>query len=191
MRKQGKITVWQDDRGYGFITPKRGGAPLFVHIRAFGGSRPRPIVGQIVTYEPGNDQRGRPCASQVAFVGEPQRFGHRSSTGPNRLPLAIAAGFIVFVALAVWHDKLPATLLAAYLASSLLAFIAYAADKSAARRNRWRTPERTLHLLALCGGWPGALIAQNRLRHKSGKTAFLVIFWLCVAANCAALAYLM
>jgi len=37
----------------------------------------------------------------------------------------------------------------------------------------------------LLGGWPGALIAQGMFRHKSGKVAFLVPFWLSVIANCA------
>jgi len=37
-------------------------------------------------------------------------------------------------------------------------------DKSAAQRNAWRTPEGTLHMLSLVGGWPGAMIAQQILR---------------------------
>jgi uncharacterized membrane protein YsdA (DUF1294 family) len=75
-----------------------------------------------------------------------------------------------------------------YLLMSILAFIAYAVDKSAAKHNRWRTQESTLHLLGVLGGWPGALLAQRWLRHKSKKTAFLVVFWLTVLINCAALA---
>jgi len=40
---------------------------------------------------------------------------------------------------------------------------------------------------ALLGGWPGALVAQNRLRHKSSKMSFLVVFWATVLLNCVAL----
>jgi uncharacterized membrane protein YsdA (DUF1294 family) len=47
-----------------------------------------------------------------------------------------------------------------------------------------------LHLLALLGGWPGALIAQNLLRHKSQKTGFLLIFGATVVINCGALVWL-
>ena len=73
---------------------------------------------------------------------------------------------------------------------SLLTFIAYAIDKSAAKAQRWRTPETTLHLLALAGGWPGALLAQRWLRHKSAKRKFLAVFWLTVLLNVAGLVML-
>lgn len=84
-----------------------------------------------------------------------------------------------------------AALLLAYLAMSVIAYATYARDKSAARAGRRRTPEKTLHLMALLGGWPGALLAQRRLRHKSSKTEFLVVFWLTVVINLAALAWLL
>ena len=74
-----------------------------------------------------------------------------------------------------------------YVAASLAAVVSYAADKSAARSGRWRTAERTLHLLALIGGWPGALIAQRAFRHKSRKPSFQIAFFVTVALNCAAL----
>ncbi len=63
-----------------------------------------------------------------------------------------------------------------YGGMSLLAYAAYAVDKAAARRRRRRVPERTLHLLSLLGGWPGALLAQRRLRHKTGKPRFQAMF---------------
>jgi uncharacterized membrane protein YsdA (DUF1294 family) len=48
-----------------------------------------------------------------------------------------------------------------------------------------------LHLLSLIGGWPGALIAQNRLRHKSRKGSFLLVFWATALLNCGGLAWLL
>lgn len=78
-----------------------------------------------------------------------------------------------------------------YLVMSVVAYATYARDKSAARAGRRRTPEKTLHLMALLGGWPGALLAQRRLRHKSSKTSFLVTFWLTVVLNLGALAWLL
>ena len=64
-----------------------------------------------------------------------------------------------------------------YGCMSLVAYAVYALDKSAARRKRRRVPERALHLL---GGWPGALLAQRQLRHKTSKPRFLMVFWLMV-----------
>jgi uncharacterized membrane protein YsdA (DUF1294 family) len=78
-----------------------------------------------------------------------------------------------------------------YIAASMIAFIAYYLDKMAAKNNRWRTQERSLHLCALFGGWPGALLAQKLLRHKSKKQPFLTVFWITVFINCGLLAWLL
>ncbi|TFW13826.1 DUF1294 domain-containing protein [Duganella callida] len=77
-----------------------------------------------------------------------------------------------------------------YGVASLLCFAAYALDKSAARRGARRTPERSLLLLGLVGGWPGGLLAQRWLRHKSVKPSFQLKFWLTVLLNLAAAALL-
>lgn len=68
---------------------------------------------------------------------------------------------------------------------SLLTYLAYAKDKSAAEKGEWRVPEKTLHLLSLFFGWPGAMVAQERLRHKTKKVSFRIIFWLTVLLNIA------
>ena len=44
--------------------------------------------------------------------------------------------------------------------------------------------------MALAGGWPGALLAQQWLRHKSSKTRFQQEFWLMVLINVAAVLWL-
>jgi uncharacterized membrane protein YsdA (DUF1294 family) len=82
-------------------------------------------------------------------------------------------------------------LAALYGLASAICFIAYALDKSAARHGRRRTPERSLLLLGLAGGWPGAFAAQRLLRHKTAKPSFLVKFWFTVALNLALLAALL
>jgi uncharacterized membrane protein YsdA (DUF1294 family) len=84
---------------------------------------------------------------------------------------------------------LPATLLAAYGLLSAVAFLTYRADKGAAVRGAWRTPESTLHTLDLLGGWPGALVGRKVLRHKTTKQPFRTTFWLTVVANCGALVW--
>jgi uncharacterized membrane protein YsdA (DUF1294 family) len=55
----------------------------------------------------------------------------------------------------------------------------------------WRTQESKLHLVALLGGWPGALLAQDLFRHKSRKAQFQVVFWITFFANCGALVWVL
>jgi uncharacterized membrane protein YsdA (DUF1294 family) len=74
---------------------------------------------------------------------------------------------------------------AIYVGVSIVTFLAYAQDKSAAQQRARRTPEGTLHLLAFAGGWPGALLAQQLLRHKSKKPEFRTVFWATVMLNVA------
>ena len=70
-----------------------------------------------------------------------------------------------------------------YGVMSQLCFLVYGLDKLAARQGWRRVRERTLHLLALCGGWPGAWLAQRVFRHKTVKPAFRRWFWLTVVLN--------
>lgn len=76
------------------------------------------------------------------------------------------------------NNALSTFLLCFYLALNSVTVLMYALDKSAAIQQQRRTPERTLHVLALLGGWPGAWLAQKLWRHKSRKRRFLVVFWL-------------
>lgn len=188
MRYQGKINNWKDDQGFGFITPNGGGKQVFVHIKSFSNRQRRPAGNEIVTYELQTDAKGRAQAENVAFVGD--RTAGASSPGRGAVSLTLAALFLVFVTVSVFAGKLPFAVLALYLGASAVAFLGYALDKSAARNDRWRTPESTLHIFGLIGGWPGALAAQKLLRHKSKKQSFQVVFWATIVANCGALGWL-
>jgi len=187
VRYQGKITDWKDDKGFGFVTPNGGGQRVFIHIKSFSKREQRPVGNELVTYELTHDTKGRPQANSAAFVG--RRVTPGSPAGQTKAPLLLAAAFLVFVAASVFAGKLPIAIVWTYLAASLVAFIAYALDKSAARNDRWRTKESTLHLFALAGGWPGALAAQRLLRHKSSKPSFQFVFWVTVILNCCVLAW--
>lgn len=188
MRRQGRITSWNDDRGFGFIEPDGGGQKLFVHISSFSHRTRRPTVGQTVTYELGTDPEGRPRGIDVAYVGD--RFQQASRVvGANKAP-AFAILFLAFVTGAALAGRLPLGVLGLYLGAGAAAFLAYFIDKAAAKKDMRRVPENTLHLLGLIGGWPGAMIAQRLFHHKTRKTSFQVIFWGTVILNCAALATL-
>ena len=110
-------------------------------------------------------------------------------SGAGSLTLSIfAVLFVALVGFLVSVGKLSLLVLDLYLAVSIITFAVYALDKSASKSDRWRTRERTLHLFGLLGGWPGALIAQRLLRHKSKKQSFQVLFWTTAVLNCLALA---
>lgn len=185
-RYAGKITTWKDEQGFGFITPNGGGAPVFVHIKSFTAAGPRPLGNEIVHYDLTVNDKGQPRAANVAFYRPrtqrqalPQRGGARVWT---------ASGFLGLLAALVLVGRCPLPVPLVYLGMGILTFGVYAADKSAARNGRWRTQESTLHLLAFFGGWPGALLAQHFLRHKSTKRSFQGVFWFTVVANCGVLA---
>jgi len=188
MRLSGNLRSWNDERGFGFIEPAKGGKDIFVHIKAFPPGTGRPTIGQDLTFEIELGQNGKKRAHSVQYlVRNRAPRTHRAEspatwTLPRLLVIPAFASVWLYVA-SRWPVKpmVPAV----YIGLSLLAFLAYAFDKSAAINGRWRTPEKTLHLLGVAGGWPGALLAQQLLRHKCSKPSFVAVFWITVAANIA------
>jgi uncharacterized membrane protein YsdA (DUF1294 family)/cold shock CspA family protein len=188
MRTQGKITHWNEEKAYGFITPSSGAKEVFVHIRAFKNRHQPPELNPLVLYSLSTDKQGRPCAVKVTRASE---IPSRDSKSITRLFLImIAVGFIAIVGWSVSTYNIPIQILYLYLVASVFTFLVYAKDKWAARTDRWRTKESTLHTLAFVGGWPGALIAQQVLRHKSRKNAFQFMFWTTVVLNCVVFGWL-
>jgi uncharacterized membrane protein YsdA (DUF1294 family)/cold shock CspA family protein len=181
MRTKGKLSSWNDQKGFGFIDPVGGGKRVFVHIKAFASRDRRPEPGLIVTYTLSTDKQGRPCAVDASTSGSrstrkaPRRSGTLSTVG--------AAVFLSVVGASVVTSKVPPAIFAIYLVVSLVTFAAYAMDKSAARKGAWRIQESTLHMLSLLGGWPGALVAQQKVRHKTSKRSFRTVFWFTVIVN--------
>ena len=104
--------------------------------------------------------------------------------------IIVAYSFFAIVGVAVLTGQLPLLAFAFYMVTSIITFAVYALDKSAATKGARRTSESTLHLLALVGGWPGALVAQQKLRHKSRKRFFRFVYWMIVVLNCAAFSWL-
>lgn len=72
---------------------------------------------------------------------------------------------------------------AVLLVMSVVAFAAFGIDKRRARLDKNRIPEKRLHLYALLGGWPGALLGQRWFRHKTIKLSFRFVLWLIVAVH--------
>ena len=188
MRSKGRIAAWNDDKGYGFVSPLAGGKQLFIHINAFANRSRRPQVNDIVTFALSTDKQGRPCAAKATLAGD--KVTEKAPRKTSAALIVFALLFLAAVGLSVLTGHLHELAGVAYAVLSLITFAAYAFDKSAANRNAWRTPESTLHLLGLAGGWPGALVAQQVLRHKSKKASFRAVFWITVLINCSVLLWL-
>jgi uncharacterized membrane protein YsdA (DUF1294 family)/cold shock CspA family protein len=191
VRYQGKITDWKDDRGFGFVTPSGGGPKVFVHIKSFSNRQRRPVGNELVTYELTSDARGRPQGVNIAFVGDQPFSPPTIRPGPGVGALIFSAVFLAIVAGTVAAGRLPLVVLLAYLVASFVAYFAYFFDKAASLDGQRRTPESTLHFFSLVGGWPGAMLAQRTLRHKTQKKSFQAMYWATVILNCAALAWLL
>lgn len=188
MRQRGILTKWDDGKGFGFITPSTGESPVFVHISAFPRGR-RPAVNEKLSYTIAKDRAKRTCADKVAFERPAPGALTQTRRGSSALPFACL--FIAAIAAATYVGLVGLVVAALYGGLSALSLLLYGMDKSAARSGGPRTPEATLHIIALAGGWPGAVLAQRMFRHKTIKQPFQRIFWCAVVANCAGLAWLL
>ena len=188
MRWYGKITNWNDERGFGFVEPDDGGVRAFVHVRAFLDASRRPAEHDAISYQLSEDNHGRPLAEHIEFISAAQMASRTPSARPPFFlqwlnPLAL---LISLPLLAIWvmqHGRTLSWPGLLYLLMSLVTFGLYGLDKRAAKRRQWRIPERTLNLYALCGGWLGAMLAQSHFAHKRSKETFMSHFWMAVAAH--------
>jgi uncharacterized membrane protein YsdA (DUF1294 family)/cold shock CspA family protein len=188
-RFTGTLTTWHDDRGFGFLQADQGGEPVFVHIKAFLPGSGRPQLNQAYTFEVETGAKGKRAknvapvrAARVTQATSPSRQRPSAAPWGTATLFVIPLFLVLYAAVAVlWRP--PLWVAGAYLGLSLLTFVVYAVDKPAAQAQGWRTAESTLHLLALVGGWPGALLAQQWLRHKSSKREFRAVFWATVWLN--------
>ena len=176
-------------KGYGFILLPLGRKSVFVHIRAFEELEHAPRVGQVFSFEPMIMEDGRMRGNHVRLVRDaPDRVARkRSAAGPIVGALVFAIFVIEYVLLAILYP-MPLWPIAAYAILSFLTFLLYAEDKSKAQKGRWRVAESSLQVISLFGGWPGAILAQQLLRHKTRKRGFVTVFWTAVAVNMVAFA---
>ncbi len=185
-RFEGTLTTWNESRGFGFITPTERAPQVFVHIKAFEWGSVWPHVGLKLTYELGANAEGKARAERVQSVEvvvDPKAKRKIAPPPPGSSSYLAIPAFIVLYIIRSLFWGVPHWVIALYLAMSILCFVGYWIDKSAAVHGRWRVPEATLLIPGLLGGWPGAIVAQQVFRHKTRKTAFRVQFWTSVGLN--------
>ncbi|PME35205.1 hypothetical protein BCV39_19405 [Vibrio sp. 10N.286.55.E10] len=170
---KGQIVEWNDNKGYGFISSAGGELRVFFHISSVKNRGYRPKLTDSVSYDVTEDNKGRLNAKNVVVQGV------------NGFPFTVLFGFSFLVAAitSVVLFKGELLLIPLYLLMSIFTYLMFAWDKQAAQGGAWRTSENTLHLLSLLGGWPGALLAQFQLRHKSRKQPFKFILWVTIMIN--------
>jgi uncharacterized membrane protein YsdA (DUF1294 family)/cold shock CspA family protein len=190
MRFEGFIKTWNDDRGFGFIEADQGGDEVFVHIKSIANLQGRPTPNLRCSFEIELGPQGKKRAKNVMPIraaktatrlAAKRRANSPAAWGTATL-FAIPVFFVLYGVISfLWRP--PGAVALVYLGLSVLSFVVYATDKAAAKRSANRIPESTLHMLALFGGWPGALLAQQVLRHKSSKVEFRLVFWVTVVLN--------
>ncbi len=161
----GKIVIWNEAKGFGWVDS--GDQKLFFHSREFAGRAF--AVGQQLSYMVGSDKKGRPCARSPEGAA-PERISVSAWTLLIALMVVPVMG-LTHLPVPWWWPTVQA------IALSAATYRLYSYDKRQAVRGGWRVPETSLHLAEIAGGWPGAFLAQRRLRHKCSKGRYLAIYW--------------
>ncbi|WP_395744636.1 DUF1294 domain-containing protein [Prosthecobacter sp.] len=169
-----RVIEWHADKGFGWL--QFGDKRLFLHRRDFARWHQTPRVGEEIRFNWGLDAKQRACAQNAVQVREVAAVGVWALLGLAALLVAPVHAWRQ-TGWEIWK-------LAAYVGGvSVMTYAAYRSDKRKARREAWRTPEWCLHLLELVGGWPGAWVAQRRLRHKCSKGFYQFEFWLIICLH--------
>jgi uncharacterized membrane protein YsdA (DUF1294 family)/cold shock CspA family protein len=168
-----KIVEWDDRKGFGFL--QVGKNRVFLHRGDFSERHKRPAVGDVIRFTMGKDTKGRACATNAAHVNDGGRI--------TVLALVVLGCLLVLPNIALYQHGADFRWVGVYvLVTGVFSYWCYAHDKRRARENDWRISEVRLHLTELVGGWPGAFLAQRRLRHKVSKPDYQLVFWLIVLA---------
>ncbi|QYH36329.1 DUF1294 domain-containing protein [Salinibacterium sp. M195] len=181
-RSEGVLASWNDERGFGFVT-RDDGERLFAHISAFPPRDARPAPGERLSFAVERTSDDKVRARNIRYLAASGRPLRTRKRRPGGMRYVVLVTFAVAIGIVTAIGALPWLFAALYLTMSLITYGSYAADKKAAQTKQWRVSESALLGLGLFGGWPGAIVAQQHLRHKTQKATFRQAFWGTVVLN--------
>jgi cold shock CspA family protein len=93
---RGRLIVWNDDKGFGFIKHADAQNHVFLHISALEGMARRPVVGDMITFQITEDEPGKPRAVHASIEGVARgRKSSRSQKTPWNVVFAIIISLIL------------------------------------------------------------------------------------------------
>lgn len=168
---------WNDQRGFGFARLSGGTERVFVHVKSLNPNMPRLKVGDQIEMEIVTGRNGKPAAAAVDILGK-----ETGKKPPLSMHLATAAILLILLQIGLMMAVIPMWLASFYVSMGALALVAYSWDKQAARIGAWRISETKLHMIDLCGGIIGGLLAQHMYVHKMSKKSFQkTTLWIVIA----------
>lgn len=207
---QGEVVSWDDKKGFGFVAHHH--QRVFFHISDLKDPA-RPNIGDLMSFTLSQDEKGKLRATHLSYaalafkrqaeftrdlryeerdrkrgVNEQKHEAKKAarSIGKGSVSWGVLILLLILPALGMLKAQTEPwglwVVVVSFIASGA-AYYLYWQDKRSALTKEWRVPESTLQAAALLGGWPGALAAQQRFRHKTRKASFLIPFWLIVIAH--------
>ena len=167
----GTLVEWDDAKGFGWI--ENSDRRIFAHIKDFRRNQGRPTAGAQMSYMLGVDAMGRSCAKNVTCLTVGGSIGFFSW-------LFLVLLLVIPLLAMLWLPIPWLMSVGIMFAASMYSYKTYAYDKKQAINSGQRVPESFLHYTELLGGWPGAFLAQRKLRHKCSKSSYQFCFWFIV-----------
>lgn len=87
---EGQLKTWNEDKGFGFITPLNGGQDIFVHVTNFPKVGGKPRLGETLIFNVALNEDGKKKAINVQRLGVSQRI----STPIRKVPVRRNSSFL-------------------------------------------------------------------------------------------------
>lgn len=103
---KGKVSLWKDDKGYGFIQPDDGSEKLFFHVSSVKTDARRPQIGDSVIFESMRDSKQRLKARGVVIEGvardsrSPKKYRQNRIAPPQKNAVDYISILVIFGSLA-------------------------------------------------------------------------------------------